>query len=473
MIFNSIDFIVFLPLVFCVFWIFGNKKVSTQNIIILVSSYIFYGWWDWRYLALIITSTVIDYSIGLKLQKSKNQKSLLILSLLLNLGLLCFFKYMNFFIESFTYAFTFLGHTIEPSYMNIVLPVGISFYTFQTMSYTIDIYKNDLKPTKNFIAFGSFVSFFPQLVAGPIERASNLLPQFYNRSIFSIQKSKNGLRQILWGLFKKMAIGDYCAKYSDMIFDNYEDYKGPTLFVGAVLFSFQIYCDFSGYSDIAIGTSKLFGFNLKKNFNFPYFSKTIPEFWKKWHISLTTWFRDYIYIPLGGSKMGKRKTIRNILIVFTISGFWHGANWTFIIWGLLNGLLFLPSLYKKYTAKTLVVKWLQILSTFSIVSLTWIFFRSESITQSLSILGKIFSEFNKKDFIEALNFIVWNIKYPLLFLIALFLIIEWLGKENEFALETFLIKQHYLLRWTFYSFIVFLIGMYSETTETPFIYFQF
>ena len=305
MLFNSIDFAIFLPIVFILYWFVTNKNLKLQNLLIVISSYIFYGWWDWRFLSLILFSTILDYSIGISLSKQVNQnkrKMLLWISILMNLGFLGFFKYYNFFLANFMTAFSFFGTEINANSLNIILPVGISFYTFQTLSYTIDVYKRQLETTKDFIAFSAFVSFFPQLVAGPIERATNLLPQFYTKRYFDYSKTVDGMRQILWGLFKKIVIADNCAQYANIIFNNSSEYSGSTLVLGAIFFTFQIYGDFSGYSDIAIGTSRLFGFNLKQNFAFPYFSRDIAEFWRRWHISLSSWFRDYLYIPLGGSR---------------------------------------------------------------------------------------------------------------------------------------------------------------------------
>ena len=321
MLFNTLDFAVFLPIVFLLYWFVTNRNLKLQNFLIVVASYVFYGWWDWRFLSLIVFSTLVDYSIGIALSKEDNEtkrKAFLWTSVLVNLGFLGFFKYYNFFVESFVDAFSFFGSEISPNTLNIILPVGISFYTFQTLSYTIDVYKRNLEATKDLVAFSAFVSFFPQLVAGPIERATNLLPQFYKKRSFDYFKAVDGLRQILWGLFKKVVIADNCAEYANVIFNNHQDYSGSTLVVGAIFFAFQIYGDFSGYSDIAIGTSRLFGFDLKQNFAFPYFSRDIAEFWRRWHISLSTWFRDYLYIPLGGSKGGNGMKIRNTFIIFIV-----------------------------------------------------------------------------------------------------------------------------------------------------------
>lgn len=347
MLFNSIDFAIFLPIVFILYWFVTKNNLKLQNFLIVGASYLFYGWWDWRFLSLILFSTIVDYSVGLGLLKQVNQtkrKILLWTSILVNLGFLGFFKYYNFFLDNFITAFSFFGTEIKANSLNIILPVGISFYTFQTLSYSIDVYKRKLEPTKDLIAFSAFVSFFPQLVAGPIERATHLLPQFYKKRSFDYSKAVDGMRQILWGLFKKIVIADNCAEFANQIFNNSADMNGSTLVLGALFFTFQIYGDFSGYSDIAIGTSRLFGFDLMRNFNFPYFSRDIAEFWRRWHISLSTWFRDYLYIPLGGSRGGTWMKVRNTFIIFIVSGFWHGANWTFIVWGALNAIYFLPLL---------------------------------------------------------------------------------------------------------------------------------
>lgn len=342
MLFNSLEFFIFLPTIFCLYWFVFQKNLGVQNLLLLISSYVFYGWWDWRFLSLILLSTFIDYFIGLKIHEGSDKKLnklYLCVSILFNLGLLGFFKYFNFFIDSWIDFIGALGYEQKSTWsLNVILPIGISFYTFQTMSYSLDIYFRKLKPTRDFISFAAFVSFFPQLVAGPIERASNLLPQFYEKRIFNNNQATDGMRQILWGFFKKVVIADNCAIFSNIIFNSSSDLSGSALLIGSFFFAFQIYGDFSGYSDIAIGTSKLFGFELMANFKFPYFSRDIGEFWRRWHISLSTWFRDYLYISLGGSKGGKWLSIRNIFIIFIISGFWHGANWTFIFWGALNAI---------------------------------------------------------------------------------------------------------------------------------------
>lgn len=487
MLFNSIDFAIFLPVVFLLYWFVTKKNLKLQNLLIVIASYVFYGFWDWRFLSLIIFSTLIDYLVGARLSNEENtskRKILLCISIAFNLGLLGFFKYYNFFLENLITAFTFFGNTISIEGLNIVLPVGISFYTFQTLSYTIDIYKRKLEPTKDFIAFSAFISFFPQLVAGPIERATNLLPQFHKKRVFEYDKAVDGLRQILWGLFKKVVIADNSAKIANEIFSNSNDYSGSTLLFGALFFTFQIYCDFSGYSDIAIGTSRLFGFNLKQNFAFPYFSRDIAEFWRRWHISLSTWFRDYLYIPLGGSRGGTRLKIRNILVIFIVSGVWHGANWTFVVWGVLNALFFLPILLTNSHRKNLntvaqdkllpsLKELFQMLLTFGLTVIGWIFFRAENVDHAVSYLSGIFSFtlFYLPNFERTSNLFVLQTT----FLILLFLLIEWKGRERKFAIEVNPFEQlnRRAFRWLFYLLIGLIIFIFGNFNKTEFIYFAF
>jgi D-alanyl-lipoteichoic acid acyltransferase DltB (MBOAT superfamily) len=479
MLFNSIDFAVFLPLVFVLYWFVTQRNLKLQNFLIVVASYVFYGWWDWRFLSLIFFSTLVDYTIGILLLKENNEtkrKTLLWISIVINLGFLGFFKYYNFFLDNFVTAFSFFGHPISASGLDVILPVGISFYTFQTLSYSIDVYKRKLQPTTDFIAFTAFVSFFPQLVAGPIERATHLLPQFYKKRIFEYDKAVDGLRQILWGLFKKIVIADNCAQFANLIFNNSDDYSGSTLVLGAVFFTFQIYGDFSGYSDIAIGTSRLFGFDLMRNFNFPYFSRDIAEFWRRWHISLSTWFRDYLYIPLGGSRGGTWIKIRNTFIIFIVSGFWHGANWTFIVWGALNAVYFMPLLLTNNNRSNLDTvsegKFLPCLkdvflmgSTFGMTVFAWIFFRADNMSHAMHYIATIFSSsLLKVPEIRPTN---------VLLLIFVFIFIEWSGRENQYAIEKLGVKWYSPIRWMFYVFLIFIIGMFMQSEESPFIYFQF
>ncbi|MDR0745689.1 MAG: MBOAT family protein, partial [Mediterranea sp.] len=407
MLFNSIEFCLFLPIVFLLYW-FVFKPLKWQNLFVVAASYVFYGWWDWRFLILIAITTFCSFASGLLLEKFERQRTkqkwISASNIILNLLILCIFKYYNFFGENLAALFNRFGIQLDWVTIDILLPVGISFYTFQALSYTIDVYQHKIKPTHEPVAFFAFISFFPQLVAGPIERATNLLPQFLVPRTFCYEKAVDGMRQILWGLFKKMVIADNCAAAANLIFDEYRFLDGFNLFLGAIFFTFQIYGDFSGYSDIAIGTARLFGFNLMRNFGLPYFSRDIAEFWRRWHISLTTWFRDYIYIPLGGSRCSKWKVARNTLIIFLVSGFWHGANWTFICWGAFHALLFLPLLLfgrnRKYTdvvAKGNVLPNLkeacQMLTTFLLVVIGWIIFRAETIHQAWDYLSCIVVDF--------------------------------------------------------------------------------
>lgn len=482
MLFNSIDFAIFLPIVFILYWFLTNKNLKLQNLLIVVASYLFYGWWDYRFLLLILFSTIVDYSVGIGLLKQENKtkrKILLGTSILVNLGFLGFFKYYNFFLDNFITAFSFFGTEIKANSLNIILPVGISFYTFQTLSYSIDVYKRKLEPTKDFIAFSAFVSFFPQLVAGPIERARNLLPQFYKKRTFDYSKAVDGMRQILWGLFKKIVIADNCAVFADQIFNNSHDYSGSTLVLGAIFFAFQIYGDFSGYSDIAIGTARLFGFNLMQNFAFPYFSRDIAEFWRRWHISLSTWFRDYLYIPLGGSRGTNYFKIRNVFIIFLVSGFWHGANWTFIIWGGLNALYFLPiMLLNKNKINTDIVaqgkhlpsvrEVLSMTLTFSLTTIAWIFFRAEDIHHAISYLSDIIhpSILTLPELITPKLEMIYTILC--VFILVLF---EWMNRDKIHALD--IANYNKSNRWVLYLIIIIMIITFGSFNQNSFIYFQF
>ncbi len=472
MLFNSLPFAVFLPIVFAVYWALHNS-LRSQNIMLLTASYIFYGWWDARFLSLIVASTVVDYLLGQYLAVATNalkRKLLLTASMIFNLGLLGVFKYYNFFMENFMEIANSVGLHTNPVLLKIALPVGISFYTFQTMSYTIDIYRKQLEPTKDFIAFAAFVGYFPQLVAGPIERASNLLPQMSKRRYFDYQKAVDGMRQALWGFFKKVVIADAVAPLVDQAFGDPSGFSAIALITGALLFSIQIYCDFSGYSDIAIGISKIFGIDLMQNFRTPYFSRDIAEFWRRWHISLSTWFRDYLYIPLGGSRGSTALKVRNTFAIFIVSGFWHGANWTFIIWGLINALLFLPLLLAKRNRSNLndpeISDLHRILLTFSITTIAWIFFRADSLSHAIDYLQ---------------NIAIWNsgkslsIKPTLVVYIALLFLGDWIGRKHDFSLNILtegILSKSPLMRLTLYLSLAYLILLYIGGQQN-FIYFQF
>ncbi len=478
MLFNSLNFALFLPLVFILYWFVANKNLKTQNLLLLVSSYIFYAFWDWRFLFLLIFSTLLDYFTGLKMSETENQnarKTWFWISIFVNLGFLGVFKYYNFFAASFATAISNFGLQVNPWTLKVILPVGISFYTFHGLSYVIDIYKGRIKAEKNFIDYSVFVSFFPLLVAGPIERATHLLPQIKKKRVFNSDQATDGIYQIIWGLLKKIVIADSCAQYANEIFANYESMNSISLFLGAFYFSFQIYGDFSGYSDIALGTAKLFGIDLLRNFNFPYFSRDIAEFWRRWHISLSSWFRDYLYIPLGGSQGGKLTKIRNTFLIFIVSGFWHGANWTFIIWGALNALYFLPLLLTNTNRNNIEIvakgklfpslrDVFSMTSTFFLVLISWIFFRADSITIALKYLKNLF-QFNFKNGIEYLG--IERYAPELVLLIIFFLCLEWISREKEHP---------FFGKWIFVKLTVILLsiitfGVYSNITD--FIYFQF
>jgi D-alanyl-lipoteichoic acid acyltransferase DltB (MBOAT superfamily) len=479
MLFNSIVFFVFLIIVFFIYWLFRNQ-LKVQNIVILVASYFFYGWWDWRFLSLIFISSILDYSIGISLNqiaKTSYRKFLLLLSVLVNIGILGFFKYFNFFIDSFSSFVQFFGFSPNIPSLQIILPVGISFYTFQTLSYTIDIYRRNIEPTKDIIAFFAFVSFFPQLVAGPIERARNLIPQFLRKREFNFSLANDGMRQMLWGFFKKLVIADNCSVYVNEIFGNYHSHTGGTLLLGAVLFGFQIYGDFSGYSDIAIGTGRLFGFNLMQNFAFPYFSRDIAEFWRRWHISLSTWFRDYIYIPLGGSRGNREMQFRNVLIIFLVSGFWHGANFTFIAWGGVHALMFIPLLLvKKNRQHTDCIENREILKnpliigkvilTFLLVTVAWVFFRMPTLGGALhyieTMATSLFSKPTKQFFVHQQAFFYG---------IIIMLIFEWINRTRKHGLQ--IVNWPTIVRWFIYLSLAFFIFMFGNFNQVEFIYFAF
>lgn len=478
MLFTQAKFALFFTIVFGLYWL-AEKKYRLQNVLLLIASYIFYSLWDWRFFFLLLFSTLLDFFSGHKIYHATtrhHKKIWLTISICINLGVLVFFKYCNFFIGTVSQVLHAAGYSGHFNLLHILLPVGISFYTFHGLSYVQDVYNNKRPPTNNFIQYALFVSFFPLLMAGPIERATHLLPQIERPRTFSYSKSVNGLRQILWGLFKKLVIADNCALYVNDIYDHSYQYQGLSLLLGAVLFCFQLYGDFSGYADIALGIARMLGFEVLKNFNFPFFSRSIAEFWQRWNISLSSWFKDYVYIPLGGNRVGKAKHIRNALIVFLLSGFWHGANYTFIVWGLVNGLLVVFPVLANRTNVTYtnIVAYgkllpslkevLQVLITFTLTTFAFIFFRAQSVQEAFYFITHIFS---------AGPSVLPQQSPVLLVLLPLFILIEWAGRQHHYAIEKLGLQWPRMLRWCFYSFIVFCIGMYKDTHTIPFIYFQF
>jgi D-alanyl-lipoteichoic acid acyltransferase DltB (MBOAT superfamily) len=477
MFFNSLHFAVFLPLVFILYWYVGRSSKKMQNVILILASYYFYSCWDWRFLFLLVFSTFLDYYTALKVEQSKKESTRKIwfwVSVSINLGFLGIFKYYDFFAVSMANLLNSLGFHASPLLLKLVLPVGISFYTFHGLSYLIDIYLKRIKSERNFIDYSLFVSYFPLLVAGPIERATHLLPQVKIARKFDYDQAKSGVYQILWGLFKKVVIADTCATYANAIFDNYESMNSLSLVMGAVYFAFQIYGDFSGYSDIALGVSKLFGIELLRNFNYPYFSRDIAEFWRRWHISLSSWFRDYVYIPLGGSKGSKAKQVRNVFVIFLLSGFWHGANWTFLAWGAINALYFLPLLLlnknrnhvdtveMRFSLASLKTFW-QILSTFMLSCLAWIFFRAPSISSALDYIKRMFTQgvFNSQYLANQ------RYNYELVLLILLFIGFEWRYRNQIEPLS----GRYSWAKVAFCLSGIVLWGVFSDYKE--FIYFQF
>jgi alginate O-acetyltransferase complex protein AlgI len=478
MLFHSLHFALFLPIVFILYWLVCGRSLKAQNLLLLVASYYFYASWDYRFLALLVFSTLLDYYTGLRIAGANSRgskKGWLFLSIGMNLGLLLVFKYFNFFSDSFAALLAVAGFSADAFTLNLILPIGISFYTFHGLSYVLDIYQDKVAPTRNYIDYSLFVGFFPLLIAGPIERATHLLPQVQGPRVFSERVARDGLRQILWGLVKKIVIADSCALYVDQLFSNPNAYTGSTLWLGAFLFALQIYGDFSGYSDIAIGTARLFGFDLLRNFAFPYFSRDIAEFWRRWHLSLSSWFRDYLYIPLGGSRGGVWSRVRNTFIVFLVSGFWHGANWTFVAWGALHALYFTPLLLWGQNRRHLDVvaagKALPSIKelarmgiTFGMVLVAWVFFRAPNLEQAAIYLTGMFSPsiFAPLQVAPTL----------LLVLIGCFLAIEWWGREGRYALERPLVHWSATARWSFYYLLLF-VTFYFSGHPQPFIYFQF
>jgi alginate O-acetyltransferase complex protein AlgI len=482
MLFNSISFAIFLPIVFLIYWFIANKNLKLQNTLLLLASYFFYACWDWRFMFLLMFSTFLDYFTGLKMQAAEDKKGKRFwfwLSVTANLGLLGVFKYYNFFVESFSAAVSRIGFEVSPFMIKVILPVGISFYTFHGLSYVIDIYNGKIKAERGFVDYAVFVSFFPLLVAGPIERATHLLPQIKKERVFEYVRAIDGLRQILWGLFKKIVIADNCAEYANHIFNHSAEMSGSTLVIGAIFFAFQIYGDFSGYSDIALGTARLFGIELLRNFSYPYFSRDIAEFWRRWHISLSSWFKDYLYIPLGGSMGGNWMRIRNTFAIFIVSGFWHGANWTFIVWGALNALFIMPSIVMKMNRNNMEIvakgrvlptikEFFQIAITFGLTVFAWIFFRAESIEHALRYVSDIFKQ--PESFLSLS--VYWQYK-KLFILIGLFLVAEWFGRENQYAFQNVALSWKRPFRWSLYIVVMLSIFYMGSFIDNSFIYFQF
>ena len=484
MLFNSIQYLIFLPIVFLLYWFVFKRKLKYQNGLIIIASYIFYGWWDWRFLFLIMFSTLLDYYVGQKifenLDQKKKAKYWLWLSVACNVGLLGFFKYYNFFIDSFVEMFSAVGYEMKSTWtLRIILPVGISFYTFQTMSYSFDIYYKKLKPTKDLVSFAAFVAFFPQLVAGPIERASNLLSQINSERNFRYKQATGGLKLMLWGFFKKLVIADSLAPIVDDIFANYATYPASTLILGVCLFSFQVYGDFSGYTDIAIGTAKLFGIELMSNFKFPNFSRNVAEYWQRWHISLSTWFRHYLYIPMGGSRVSKLKSIRNIAVIFLVSGLWHGANWTFVFWGAIHALLYIPiflmgrnrlyadNVIGENSCLPSLKEIGQVLLTFILVTFSRIFFRSPSITDAFAYINQITTNFTYEAYVHPMGYRMLDFYI----LLGIFTFYEYLIRKDERSPFKF---KYAAVRLLIYAIVILSILLfYDDGVNRSFIYFQF
>ena len=476
MLFNSFSFVIFLPIVFLLYWFVAKNNLKNQNLLLLVASYFFYACWDYRFLGLLIFSTFLDYFTGIKIAESqgiKQKKAWLLISVLINLGFLGVFKYYDFFVSSFAEAIGMIGLTIHPTLLHVILPVGISFYTFHGLSYVLDIYNDRINAEKNFVDYGLFVSFFPLLVAGPIERATHLLPQFKTERIFNKTQAVNGLRQILWGFFKKVVVADNCAIYVNAVFSDYHHASDIQLIASPILFAFQIYGDFSGYSDIASGTAKLFGIELLRNFNYPFFSRSVSEFWRRWHISLSSWLRDYVYIPLGGSRAGRYAQVRNIFIIFIISGIWHGANWTYVATLVLHAFYIMPSVLLltdrnnlELIAKNRVLPSIKEISgmilTILLFSFSLIFFRSPSMHDSFSFIGMIGHSYSHVDQLSA--------TYPIISILIM-LSFDWFNRANDIPFDNFANINSKRIVYVIVMLLIFFMGAFVNPRS--FIYFQF
>ena len=471
--FVSVAFFIFLPVVFTVYWLLG-RNLRWQNLWLLLASYVFYGWWDWRFLILILITSVSSFVSGLWLEHAQHKRAVVASNIVLNLGILGVFKYYDFFVENLQELFLQVGYSLDVPTLRLILPVGISFYTFQSLSYTIDVYRGKLRATNDVVAFFAYIAFFPQLVAGPIERASHLLPQMLGSRTFRYDEATDGLRRMLWGFFKKMVVADNCAVAVNLIWENYAEADALTLIGGMLLFTFQIYGDFSGYSDIAIGTSKLFGINLMENFRLPYFSKNIGEFWRRWHISLMAWFRDYLYIPLGGSREGNIRTVRNVFIVFLLSGLWHGANWTFVAWGGYNACLLTVQRWLRSNQKSDLSDtptWHsipQIIFTFFLVAIGWVVFRSASIAEAFDYLTRLFTTLS--------SFSLGGLQHGKVALLycGLMLVVEWMQRDRlcPLQLKGLAVGRYRVVRWTIY-YLVLILVFFGRGEDQTFIYFQF
>lgn len=481
---TTLTFTLFFLAVFTLYW--WLHKPAHQNGLLLVSSYVFYAAWDYRFCAILLASSLIDYSVARGLEKvdrRSSRRALLAVSLIWNLGVLCFFKYANFFLENFQQLTQLIGWRVSAPLLKVVLPVGVSFFTFKTLSYTIDIFRWQLKATPNVVAYMAYVAFFPQLLAGPIDRAANLLPQLLAKRAFNYEGAVDGCRQILWGLFKKKIVADNLGPIVDHVYRSVPTMPGPHLGLATLLFAFQIYCDFSAYSDIAIGVTKLLGFTSVRNFAYPYFSQSMAEFWRRWHISLMNWFRDYVYFPLGGLRGKPLRRSLNLIVTFLLSGLWHGASWNFLIWGGLNGCYVLPTMFSKsknrgHTRKSNKLLpspkvLLNMIFVFLLVCTTWIFFRAQTVTEAAIIYKKLFLEIARFDAYRTLGMLFDHspIRKRIIFFLALAIGAEWLQREREHPLYLDYLPR--ILRWTTYTILLMLILRYGMQTAGEFVYFRF
>jgi alginate O-acetyltransferase complex protein AlgI len=475
--FNSFIFAFFFTAVFLLYWLIGSKRWQVQNLLLIAAGAVFYGKWDWRFLILLYTAAIVDFLLGLKLGKEtvpQRRRLWLSFSLVMNIGLLVIFKYLNFFIQSFIDTAQLLGWSTDAHTLRIIMPVGISFFTFMRLSYIIDLYRKQIEPCRNFFAFIAFSAFFPLLLAGPIERAKRLLPQFQKTRAFDSNGWKDGGRLILWGLFKKLVIADNLSPLVNAAFSNCATQSGIDLAIGALLFTVQIYADFSGYSDMAMGIGKLLGFKIMRNFAYPYFSRDIAEFWRRWHISMSSWFRDYVYTPLSWhiSLNDRWRRFRTILITFTVSGLWHGANWTFLVWGFLNGLFFTPLVFGKAPEHESRIagegrifpslrEFAAMAVTFLMVVLAWIVFRANSLTHAIEYFAGMFSH----PWLAAPTNPGWLAAGLSL------LVLEWFTRHKTYALDVSGLPL--VLRWGIYHAVILAIVLFGYVGVSGFIYVQF
>ncbi|HEY9115148.1 MAG TPA: MBOAT family O-acyltransferase [Bacteroidales bacterium] len=478
MLFNSYTFIIFFVVFFFLYWFVFNKNLKIQNLLILAGSYFFYAWADWRLLSYLLGASAVNYFLGIAIENTENSRKrrlLLWLGMIQGVGGLFYFKYFNFFIISFKQAFASINVDLNIHTLNIIVPIGISYFTFKTLSYLLDVDKGKMKASHDWVIFFGYVAFFPSLLSGPIDKAKMFIPQLEKKRTFDYNQAVDGMRQILWGLFKKLVVADNCAPVTSQIFETYQQQPASALVYGGVLYTFQLYADFSGYTDMAIGFARLIGFNITKNFDFPLFAQNIAEFWRKWHISLTAWLTEYVFTPLNIAfrDLGKFGIILAIFINFAIIGIWHGANWTYLVFGILHGLYFIPLILwgnmnkKKKIAKGKLLptfrEAMNILLTFILVTITFIFFRADSVVQAFQHLNGMFS---------MSIFHSFNFKPIATFFVFVLVLVEWIGRDQNYAIENTFSNWPKIMRWAAYFCLIMVIFLFASKGD-QFIYLQF